>query len=765
MQLTEQDKAAREVFHTDKGQNISKKLKSSTNVEKKKVIVILLVLLSITAAVFCNAHFNVEEMEAQLQQNLADVARQNAVILKEKIDAKYELIHSLTKELADVTTETIDEELGYFKVFMEDFHLKRFAFCFPDGTTYSTDGEVTDLSYREFYQAGMEGRSCITGVLTDALRAEHGPVNVMTVPLFDETGNVSGVFGLAYDTEVFNEAMQIDSFEGKGYSCIINESGEIMAGMGNDALKLSYNIMEVALEADAQNAQAVENLRSQMEQKKEGSGILYLSGKNYYYCVPVDLMDGSVTWYILTMIPSAVLNERVMPIQMSQYLTSFGVAISVLAGALLIIWFIKKQQEQMMRFAYEDPLTGGANFVKFCMDMENRKKREGYLIAVDITNFNNITIAAGEEASDAMLKEMWNIIRSSLRREELAGRVRDDMFLLFLSAPNEDTLIERMEQISGQIGEKSRDLCVYGIRAGYGIYPVSGEETIENAYSKAKLAREFAASKPQLHYAFYNEVNRVKTQQEKQLEERFPEALENEEFEVWYQPKYSAADCAVVGSEALVRWRSENGEMVSPGKFIPLFEQNGMIVKLDEYMFGMVCRQQKKWLDEGKVVHPVSVNISRASLYGTDVERRYGKIMQECGIEPQYIQLEVTETVMEEKTDICELLNRFRQMGVKILMDDFGTGYSSLATLSTQCFDTLKLDKTLIDHIGTKDGETLLYHIIRMGQQMGLHITAEGVERQAQLEFLQHLKCDDIQGFYFAKPMPVEEYETIVMSE
>lgn len=746
----------------DSRQSLLKKIVDNRRLEMKKIIIVLSVLIGITVIVFYSNHVNTKEMENQLQQNLADVARQNAVILDEKISTEYDLLNSLAKELKGVTQDTIDEKLNYFTVFMEDFHLKRFAYCFPDGKTYSTDGKVTNLSYREFYQAGMEGKSYITGILNDALRMEHSQVNVMSIPVYDDEGNVCGVFGLTYDTEEFNASLQIESFDGQGYSCIINEKGEIMAATGNDALALSKNIFEDVLGTDVNNRQTVENLQSQMEQKKEGSGTIYLSGKNYYYCIPVDLMDGSVTWYILTIIPSEVLNQRVTPIQMNQYMTSFCVMLLVTVGAVMIIMFIKGQHGQMIRFAYEDPLTGGANFAKFCVDMEGRHKRQGYLIALDITNFNNITIAAGETASNAMIKETWEIINSSLQKDELAGHVRDDMFLLFLSASDEENLIQRMEQISEQISEKVRDFQVYGIHAGYGIYPMSGTEAIEKAYSKAKIAREYAVVSPELHYAFYNEANRVQRQYEKQLEERFPTALENEEFEVWYQPKYSAADCTVVGSEALVRWRETGGEMISPGKFIPLFERNGMIMQLDEYMFRMVCRQQKKRLEEGGVVYPVSVNISRASLYCIDIHKRYSEIIEESGLDSKYIQLEITESIMEEKTDICELLNKFREMGIKILMDDFGTGYSSLATLSTQCFDTLKLDKTLIDHIGSKDGDTLLYHIIRMGQEMGLHITAEGVEKQEQHKFLQNLKCDDIQGFYFSKPMSRDEYEDML---
>lgn len=739
-----------------------KKIIRRRNLTVKKIIIVFSVLISIVIVVLYSACVNVEEIKMQTMQNLEDVARQNVAILQSKIHAQYKLLLSLSKELEGVTESTIEETLDDFEIFLEEFNLKRFAICFPGGMAYSTDGDVVNLSYREFYQKGMEGKCYITGILSDALNEEHAPVNVMTIPVFDDSGKVSGVFGLTYETEKLSEALQIDSFNGMGYSCIINESGEIMSVIGNDGLMLSHNIMEDARNANTGNEKMTAELQNLMEQKKSGSGEIYLSEKLYYYAVPVDLMDGSVTWYILTMIPAKLLSQRTFSIQRNQYVTVLLVILLVILGAAMISMYIREQSRRMIRFAYEDPVTGGANYTKFHMEMAEKNNHKGYLIDMDIANFNNISIVAGDVYGDIMIKETWKIISNMLNKDELAAHIRDDMFLIYLKEDEEDKIIIRMEQISREICEKARDFHVYGIQARYGIYRMSGKETLESAYSKVKLAREYAVIKLCVNYAFYSEFNRVKMQHEKQMEDCFPAAIEKEEFEVWYQPKYSAKDCRIVGSEALVRWRKEDGALVSPGEFIPLFEHNGMIVKLDEYMFRAVCRQQKKWLDDGKAVYPVSVNISRASLYCIDVHKRYYNIMQEYQIEPRYIQLEVTETIMEERKNIYELLNKFRNMGIKILMDDFGTGYSSLATLSLQCFDTLKLDKTLIDHIGNKDGETMLYHIIRMGQQMGLHITAEGVETQVQHQFLKNMECDDIQGFYFSKPVPKMDYEEMV---
>lgn len=745
--------------------NTQRRMMKEKKLTIKKLKVIFSVLAGIAIVVLCSAYINVKEMEHQTIQNLEDVAGQNSSILETKVQARYKLLLSLSKELEGATKEDIQERLKNFEIFLEQFDLKRFAICFPDGMAYSTDGEPTDLSYREFYQEGMKGKCYITGIMQDALQEDHSPVNVMTIPVYEKDGTILGVFGLTYETDEFNEALQIESFDGNGFSCVINEKGEILSSAGNETLVLSHNIFDDVLKTDKRNEEMINNLKTWMKNKEEGSGTMYLTEKQYYYVLPLDLMDGSVTWYVLTIVPSEVLNQRIDLIQRNQYITVFLVMLLIVSGAILIITYIKEQQKRMNRIAYEDSVTHGANYAKFHIEMEKKQSCRGSLIALDVANFNNISVVAGESSNDKMIREIWKIIKDTLKKEELAAHIRDDLFVLFLLENEKAGILERMEEISEKVSQKAKEFAVYGIHVRGGIYHMEEDETLESAYSKSMLAKEYAVENMGEMYGFYSEVDRIKVQHEKQLEDSFPAAIENEEFEAWYQPKYSTKSCSIIGSEALVRWRKKDGSMVFPNEFIPLFEQNGMIVKLDEYMFDTVCRQQKRWMDEGKKLYPVSINISRASLYYMDVHKRYHDIIREYQIDPQYIQLEVTESILEKKTGIHEILNKFREMGIKILMDDFGTGYSSLATLSLQCFDTLKLDKTLIDHIGNKDGETMLYHIIHMGQQMGLHVTAEGVETQSQLEFLQDMKCDDVQGFYFSKPVPQKQYEQMILEE
>jgi EAL domain-containing protein (putative c-di-GMP-specific phosphodiesterase class I) len=249
--------------------------------------------------------------------------------------------------------------------------------------------------------------------------------------------------------------------------------------------------------------------------------------------------------------------------------------------------------------------------------------------------------------------------------------------------------------------------------------------------------------------------------EDKKMEDSFESAIENREFEVWYQPKFSPATCTIVGAEALVRWRRD-GQLVPPGKFIPLFENNGMIRTLDEYVFREVCSEQKKLIDKGISVFPVSVNLSRASIYSVNVVDRYRQITDEVGIDPNLVPLEITESMAVDDDSLKALADEFHSKGFPLHMDDFGSGYSSLASLNRLHFDTLKLDKSLVDYIGNFGGDQLIKHTIALAKDLGMHVTAEGVENENQVTFLQEQNCDSIQGFYYSKPKPRDEYEQMI---
>ena len=724
-----------------------------------KILISLLAIFLMSMSIVFFTKMIEKEMRTQLHQSMKDVADQNVTALRNQIRSNELLLDGVISEIEN--TDNRSEAVLKYQNFVEQYGLKRLGYCQPDGMTISTDGAIVDLSHRGFFQRGMEGKATISGVLIDAMSDDGGQVCVISKPMYEEDGDICGVGCITYDLSSLNDVLRIDCFDGQGYSFAVNETGEVMVRMGNDQIELSENLFEV-ISDNPENEAILRELEEGMNSEETISGIIELFDQEYFYATPVKLMGGEVTWYMITMVPKGYYDYHFDIVRNNLYRMDAVVIIVLLVGIMLILHISEKQREESLQFAYTDPVTHGPNYAKLCQVVDGMRGKKGVLISIDIRNFRNVNIAGGRNAGDRMIVEIWKVIENSMRQNEAAARVREDEFGLYIDTRNRDSVVERIEKMAEQIHALAKKIQVPNVFSNYGIYEIREGETADDAFVKARLARDELGGDREKYFAFYDEISQEKLWEDQKLEERFEEAVETEEFVVWYQPKYSVKSKEIVGSEALVRWRDKDGTLISPGRFIPLFEKNGLISHLDEYMFRNVCKQQAKWLEEGHQILPVSVNLSRATMYHEDIVERYCAILEEYHLDSKYVQIEVTETVMEGRIDIIQMLGKFRSLGIRVLMDDFGTGYSSLATLGMSCFDTLKLDKSLIDHIGEEKGEMLLSHVISMGQKLGLHITAEGVENSMQFDFLQKVNCDDIQGFLFAKPMPSEDFEKLL---
>ena len=221
----------------------------------------------------------------------------------------------------------------------------------------------------------------------------------------------------------------------------------------------------------------------------------------------------------------------------------------------------------------------------------------------------------------------------------------------------------------------------------------------------------------------------------------------------------------MVGAEALIRWRGKDGNLISPAEFIPLFETDGLIPILDEYVFKKVCEYQKMRLEKGKIIVPISVNLSRASMFKKDFIKNYAKIANDMGISRSCVPIEITESMAVKSSSVKSFAEELINEGFSLHMDDFGAGYSSLASLQILRFDVIKLDKSLIDFIGTQSGESLIKHTVAFAKESGMKVVAEGVEKKEQLDFLRKINCDYIQGFYFAAPMPQKEFDKLLTGD
>lgn len=417
-----------------------------------------------------------------------------------------------------------------------------------------------------------------------------------------------------------------------------------------------------------------------------------------------------------------------------------------------------QKEKELERLAFVDPITGGSNYEAFKRQFGLTPKQSGYLISMDVHEFKIINSICGIETGNETLKGIWNVIRKSIKEQDIAGHVNADRFVIYTAAEDEEALKSLLEEIKTRLSLMSERYKIPILVPYFGVAKYTVEQDIEQIHGEANFAKNQIKNRQDVLYQIYSEKDALKILEDKEIEDAFLSDLEKGRFEVWYQPKYNPHTENLIGAEALVRWRKADGSLVSPGKFIPLFEKNGMIRTLDQYVFATVCGQQLRWRKEGKKIVPVSVNLSRATLYYDSVVTDYKNIAEENGIESEYVPIEITESAAVDNDNIHVLAKGFHQCGFSLLVDDFGSGYSSLAMLNMGFFDVLKIDKSLIDHIGDHNGERLLDHTITLAKEIGLYITAEGVETVEQVEFLRAMNCDSIQGYYYSKPLPMEEF-------
>lgn len=724
-------------------------------------ITILLLLISLAFIVTVSVVFNniKTNLEREIISSLSEEAEENAALIEKEIDAKFGVLQSFANELSSTGDEIA--EIRDMQSFVEVYNFRRMGFVDLNGIAKTTDGFEKDLSFREFYQVGLKGESFITESLQETIGdSTEDMINILSVPVYDNKGEIKGVLFATYLTEKFHEVIFSDSIQGEGYTYIVAGDGDVISSYGDGMQKEYDNIFIYTGDAAQYDDAIQEKVENDMREKISRVGIgVNEDNDKYFYCYkPLEIESADMNWYIFSIEPKSVLDERMHPIMRDiQFLTVILICILVMANIIFLYYNVRRRQE-LFRLAYKDSITGGDNFSNFKEKAKKYENTEGYVIALDISEFKLVNNVCGNARGDEVLKVIWDVIMANCNDNEQAARVNADRFVIFWIESSKKTVTYRIEKLINEIEGISEQLSVPRLYPVIGIRAVEKLDDADKRYGEALRAKSLIKNRCDRHYAFYDEIDYDTIVENKKLENGFEKALADKKFEVWYQPKFNSHTGKIVGSEALIRWRADDGSLISPGRFIPLFEKNGNIIRLDEYVFREVCRQQKEWQKEGIQILPVSVNISRFSLYYSNVVEKYERIINYYDVDHKYVQIEITESAIIENTVIVELIQKFHDAGFDILLDDFGSGYSSLASLNQMPFDTIKLDKSLVDYVGNENGEKLLKFIVQLVQSLGMKITAEGVEYKEQLDFLENLNCDDIQGFYFSKPLMLADF-------
>ncbi|MCR4748667.1 MAG: GGDEF domain-containing phosphodiesterase [Lachnospiraceae bacterium] len=459
----------------------------------------------------------------------------------------------------------------------------------------------------------------------------------------------------------------------------------------------------------------------------------------------------------------------------------FAVAIVLMLLAVFIIMMgnvrkVHKSRRRMTEVFYMDEVTGRHNWMWFITKadqiLKKRKNASAKFAVLDVVfvNYRNFCVCHSVSEGEEMLRKVDDLIQSRLGKNELIAHYASANFAAMLTYTDRDRLEERIKGIIRDLEKIDRD---HTFNFHVGIYRVSEslnkdsrpvkrkDIDIDNYYNNACTARATLADKDDSAIAFFDEKMVEEQKWIDSVMERQAKAVENEEFLVFYQPKYDPRTGRLRGAEALIRWNSPDFGLVPPGKFIPIFEKNGFITEIDHYMLKHVSQDQKRWLDEGYACVPVSVNVSRAHFIENDLAEQIRDIVDNAGAPHDLIEIELTESAFfDDKHAMIRTILKLKEYGFTVSMDDFGAGYSSLNSLKDMPLDVLKLDADFFrNDEGNGRGQIVVSEAIRLAKNLNMRTVAEGVEIKEQVEFLADQGCDMIQGYYFAKPMPKDEYE------
>lgn len=439
-----------------------------------------------------------------------------------------------------------------------------------------------------------------------------------------------------------------------------------------------------------------------------------------------------------------------------------------LTGTHVDMTEITKAQEKLKFQAEHDSLTGLPNRTLF-LDRLNqsikhaqRHKEKVAVLFMDLDHFKEVNDSLGHDVGDELLKRVSNLVQDVIRVNDTVARIGGDEFTVMIERfENEDIITDITQKIMHTLKapHQFKEHSFYtSFSIGVAIYPDDGhnaEELLKNSDTAMYKAKSTGRNK----YQFYTDDMTQKALQRVILEASLRQAILKDEFEVYYQPQVDGRDNKIIGMEALIRWNHPQNGLTSPVKFIPIAEDTGIIVDIDNWVMRNVMQQTSKWHSEGFSIGRLSINISIAFLNNKYFMSKVKNNLEKTGCKPEWLEFEVTESqIMQDTVQSIKLLKELSGMGIKISIDDFGTGYSSLSYLKELPIDKLKIDQSFIrDIMIDEDDKEIVRTIIAMAKNLHMSVIAEGVETEEQKNFLVENGCNEIQGYFYYKPIPVEK--------
>lgn len=733
------------------------------------VVMLLVIAVTIVLGTFVTWEVTLERMKTYLREQ-TEVQTET---LQDKIDSKYALLTGLATSFSKQDAENPEDIVQKLEFCADKTEFAAVMFADATGHAHSNRGTQLEIGDRWYFEQCMKGKNAIERIKVGRLLEE--PHFAVAVPVVWQD-EVIGVLVGDYEDDMFQRLFaQVADSDICEESYICSSDGDIISAINHaDAAKkhgyqklwqAGDNIYELLDEVTGDTVEST-YLRSMAGNIKVSGQLSYASSGEMRYAMFEQMKLNN--WYILTILSQDRIDNEVRASLKISYLM-LGIVLLGIAGTVTYLLVqnkkedaqIKKEAEQLRYILEHDDLTGlleEKTFQRKVAELLRDASAEQYCIVyMDVYKFKLINESFGYEKGDALLKVIAEEIKSfTSEHNGLCGRISGDKFVMYL--PNQPEIVDQL--YTRKIRENR--LFQIDVYVHFGVYIIKNPQmSVAAMIDCAQLAQKLVKGDYDNYVSFYDDTLKQKILKEQAIVNSMVEALQNGEFQIYLQPQYNYRDGSISGAEALVRWISPTKGIISPGDFIPIFETNGFIVKLDENVWEQACRLIRQWIDEGRKPFPLSINVSRTDLLRGSVADKLKALIDKYELTPELLHVEITESAyMDNPQQLIMEIQKIREYGFLVEMDDFGSGYSSLNMLKDVPINVLKTDLKFLDTEGIESRrDQILDSVIRMAHQIGLSVVAEGVETKEQADYLVKLDCEIMQGYYFSKPVPIQQFE------
>ena len=691
--------------------------------------------------------------------NITELSEQTAAQLNLAITEQKRFIDTMVSSINSGFFNTPEDIFKRYRPDLADYHFTRLVILDENGNGITSDGHtVKNYANIESYFEKSKDNVYLAENQPSVLTGADYLVNVYA-KAFELNGEKLIIFATIH-TDDYREILLRRLFHGKGSTYLVNNDGIILIDSSDTVTEDNvnfYNLLRDNMVAET-NIAKINEMEQGIKSKQVGTFDIRLNKSVYFmHYEKVNVND----WYVISIAPDDTIAKELLQFIQIAIAVCIGITFAILGVSIFIDLSSQKKNRKLYKIAYIDPVTEFGNEVYF---KENGARflqteiKNKYIIALDINKFKALNNIYGYEFCNKILKALAEKLDSILPNDNIICRISNDVFAtVFSYEKNIETLLNKIFHEASNLKIDDTDIHV---NLAIGVYKITAKDTdIHKALDKAYMARSKIKGLYHDNYYIFDEVLENQLVEEQQIESCMEQALKDKEFVIVYQPKTAASTEKTVGAEALVRWHKD-GQVIPPGKFIPLFERNKFIVKLDLYIFEQVCKDLATWKEKYGTVPIVSINVSKEHFVYENFIDEYEKITNKYGVDRSKIDLEITESAtVDDKIDIIKVLNTIKEKGFVVSIDDFGTGYSSLSMLQSMPIDIIKIDKVFVDKADLASDKNIINYIVYLAKRLSVKTIVEGVETKEQADYVRNLKCDVIQGYYYSKPISKEEFE------